>query len=404
MSSNAANTKNFGAHAARISRPDSGVALLLSLVFVALLAVLVFGFIYEMEVDASFAQNQGADFQAYLAARSAVANGLLLLGEHYDQNLESGLPPVDSMMDATQWSAGLPFEPLNEATMRTTIADEYGKINLNALLIPNQDSIIRNEPLISALRHFFALRSDAGFDPVDAIIDWLDYGDMDAEEPEGAENDYYLGLENPFSCKNGPMNSIEELLLIKGITSELYFGDPEQEQLPLSEYLTVHGDWSGRINVNTAPEEVITAVIAGHTGNVDQAAAQQIYDEARTAPFEDLSRLRQYIPPPPADGRRRVRRPRDGGPPREVDQRELQRRAHSDQLNRMFRINSNAFRIYGDGLADDIMVRVEAYVFRIPYNEREIEERLARLGPQFSQGLNEYSTQLFRILDWKIVQ
>lgn len=396
--------KKTGPHAGHITRADSGVALLLSLVFVALLAVLVFGFIYEMEVDASFAQNQGSDFQAYLAARSAVANGLLLLAEHYDQNLESGMPPVDSLMDSTQWSEGLPFEPLNDATMRTSIMDEYGKINLNALLILNQDRLIRNEPLIQALRQFFALRLDSANDPVDAIIDWLDYGDMDAEEPEGAENDYYIGLENPYPCKNGPMDSIEELLLIKGIIPELYFGDPEQEQLPLSEYLTVHGDWAGRVNVNTASEEVIAAIIAGHTGNMDQAAAQQIHDEARTAPFEDLSRLRQYIPPPPADGRRRVRRPRDGGPPQEVDQRELQRRAQSDQLNRMFRINSNAFRIYGDGLADDIMVRVEAYVFRIPYDDREIEERLARIGPQYSQDLNEFATQLFRILDWKVIQ
>ena len=86
-------------HRASIARRDSGVALILALVFVALLTVLVFGFMYEMEVDASFAQNQGTDFQAQLAARSAVVSGMMILAEQYADMMESGMPPVDSEMD-----------------------------------------------------------------------------------------------------------------------------------------------------------------------------------------------------------------------------------------------------------------------------------------------------------------
>ena len=126
--------------------------------------------------------------------------------------------------------------------MRTSIADEFGKINLNALLLYENGELTHNEPVINALREFFALRSDASeYDPVDAIIDWLDYDDGDAEEPDGAESEYYLGLESPYACKNGPMTCIEELLLVKGITPNCISAMRKRSRNRFSEYLTVHG-------------------------------------------------------------------------------------------------------------------------------------------------------------------
>ncbi len=396
---------------AAVTDPQAGVALLLAVVFIALLSAMVFSFLYEMEVDAVFVQNQGADFQARVAANSAVVNGMMVLAEHYASMLESGMPPVDSEVDGSQWHLGAAFEPLNEATMRTSIADEFGKINLNALLIYENGQPTRNDPLINSLREFFLLRDDSGYDPVDAIIDWLDYNDGDAEEPEGAESEFYQGLENPYSCKNGPMTSIEELLLIRGITPELYFGDPEQEQEPLSEYLTVHGDWRGRVNVNTARVEVIAAILGGHNNNPDLGAAEQIYEEAHMAPIDNAGQLRQFVPEQPVDDTASPeifstdfsRRPRNAG--RNMDElRRLQQRQQRESIENMFRFNSNIFRIYGDGTAEDTQVRVEAYVFRQPYDPRDMEEEMSRLGTLEQQEFVDMPRQLFRILDWKIVQ
>jgi len=332
---------------------------------------------------------------------------MMVLAEQYASMLESGMPPVDSEVDGSQWHLGAAFEPLNEATMRTSIADEFGKINLNALLVYENGQPTRNDPLVNALREFFLLRDDSGYDPVDAIIDWLDYNDGDAEEPEGAESEFYQGLENPYSCKNGPMTSIEELLLIRGITPELYFGDPEQEQEPLSEYLTVHGDWRGRVNVNTAKVEVIAAILAGQANNPDLGAAEQIYEEARMAPIDNASQLRQFVPEQPVDTSSDIldteRRPRNAGG--NMDQlRRLQQRQQRESIEGMFRFNSNTFRIYGDGMAEDTQVRVEAYVFRQPYDPRDMEEEMSRLGTLEQQEFVDMPQQLFRILEWKIVQ
>jgi general secretion pathway protein K len=392
-------------HGPSLRSGKDGVALLLAVVFVALMAAMVFAFLYEMEVEAVFAQNQGADFQARLAANSAVVNGMMVLAEQYASMLESGTPPVDSELDGSQWHLGVAFQPLNEATMRASISDEFGKINLNAVVNLENGEVVPNEPVINALREFFALRSETSYDPVDAIIDWVDYGDGDAEEPEGAESEYYQGLESPYACKNGPMTSIEELLLIKGITPELYFGDPEQEQEPLSEYLTVHGDWQGRVNVNTAREEVIAAIIAGHTGSQDLAAAQQIYDEARMAPIDNASQLQQYIPETRVETDKQDNLA--GGLTQnmsDANMRSLRRQQQQQSVEAMFRFNSNIFRIYGDGMMEDAGVRVEAYVFREPYDPADIEEEMSRLGTQYQQEFNDLPRQMFRILDWKIVQ
>ena len=59
-------------------------------------------------------------------------------------------------------------------------------------------------------------------DIANAIIDWMD-PDSDAR-PGGAENDYYSGLSPAYRCKNGPIDSIDELLLVKGVTSDLLYG------------------------------------------------------------------------------------------------------------------------------------------------------------------------------------
>ena len=59
-------------------------------------------------------------------------------------------------------------------------------------------------------------------DIANSIIDWVD-PDNDAA-PGGAESDYYNGLTPPYNAKNGPLDSLEELLLVKGVTPQLLFG------------------------------------------------------------------------------------------------------------------------------------------------------------------------------------
>ncbi|MCX8063807.1 MAG: type II secretion system protein GspK [Candidatus Hydrogenedentes bacterium] len=418
---------------------NKGVAIILALVFIALLSVIVVEFLYESEVEASLASVYEGELEAYLSAKSAVAKGIAFLAEDLLNTVSSGAPPVDSDFDLLTFNMGASMEMMNNAIMHATISDEYGKINLNALLMPQSGGEPQERvPLVNALKEFFRLR-DPGEgarpeDIVDAILDWLDYNDGDSQRPQGAENDYYMSLENPYPCKNGPMDSIEELLLIKGITPKIYFGDPEKNQLPLSEYLTVHGDWLGRVNVNSAQPEVISAMIAGFTNNpADIGVGQRIYDDAHTQPFTDLAQLDAYgvIPKTPVSSQiQQQRQPKaelplfnQSSPARQDVQARI-------SVSRMFTLQSNAFRICGNGLCKNKMVRIEAYIFRNPYamesnlslrdNSLNRARSSSKIQPskQLASGGNipspdqrredgtvsELPPEPFRILDWKVIK
>jgi len=412
---------------------EEGVALILALLFIVLLTVLVVNFGYETQVDASLSTNDASDLEAYLAAKSATAQGMAMLWDHLT-GLQSGLGAVpgglpgipggsgggpapgaqtpfsgeqyDSKFDP--WAVGIPFEPINDATMRLTISDEYGKINLNALLIPGESGAEPQEraPLVAALRTFFTQRlagesSAESYDPTDAILDWLDYGDSDNEREDGAEDDYYMGLENPFRCKNGPMDSLEELLLIKGITPKLYFGDPENEQLPLSEYLTVNGHWTGAINLNTAPRDVVFAIGQGweensgmqmNTSNMESLlmrldAGEVIYSSAD---------VQNIFTTNPGDPQQQNPNPDPNQNPNPNPNPQQGPQASP------FVIASNCFRIYGDGMQGDVKVRIEAIVWRNSplQNPNDIQAQL----PQALRDKWNPPTENFRILSWKVIR
>lgn len=83
---------------------------------------------------------------------------------------------------------------------------------------------------------------------VAALLDWIDANEE--KRKEGAENSAYQTLGAPYACKNAPLDCLEELLLIKGFT------DDDVERLrPL---VSVYGD--GKVNINTAPSEVLAAL------------------------------------------------------------------------------------------------------------------------------------------------
>lgn len=354
---------------------------MLALLFVVLLTALVVDFTYEMHVAAAFVENHSSDLEAYIAAKSAVAAGLALLSTDLfgelqtatqQSNIQQGQASGD-LFDSYEdiWAEGIAMTPFNDAVMQCTIDDEYGKINLNALVIDDgsgQEQIL--EPLSRMLDRIF-LDRDMEESPVPAILDWLD-SDDDITEPNGAEFDYYSSLENPYGCKNGPMDSIQELLLIPGITPEIFFGDPEQEIPPLSDLLTVHGHPQGKINMNTADFFVLYAYFAEITQDPEPVLKAEdvlllIEDQGPfTAIDQRLFEVFQVTSPggrPPRTGTR------PPPPP-------------TDPQQNFLEISSSCFRIHGDGQSEGARVRVEAYVYR--------------------DTMGDGTAQTFRMLDWRV--
>jgi general secretion pathway protein K len=173
--------------------------------------------------------------------------------------------------------------------LSVTITDELSKIQVNALvLFPdsrgfNQSQIMLWDRLLRFIGNEEQLKEDS--DPVaivNSVKDWLDSGDDDATTGlSGAESNYYEDLDPPYAGRNGPIPDLNELLLIKGITPELYYGKGETPGL--SHHMTVHGmtlgagtafNWPGRININTADLPVLAALL----GIENEEMAQSLYD------------------------------------------------------------------------------------------------------------------------------
>lgn len=319
-------------------RNERGVALMLALLFVVLLTALVVEYMYESNVDAAFVQGYASEVEAYIAARSAVANGIALLEQDLLEAYEAGGELFDSLHDP--WAHGVRFQPINNAIMQCRIEDEYGKINLNALMSPDGEE--HNEVLIRALEALFRMRG-ADEDVVEAILEWMD--------PRGAGNDrgqrdsgdsYYQTLDIPYGSKQAPMDSVEELLLVRGVTPELFYGDPEEDQRPLPRLLTVNGHPEGQINVNTAAFETLEAMGDALDGRL--ALADVVIRERENAPFrdrEDLENRGVYSPP-------RSRRGRGGG----------------GDVRHYVAVQSSMFKLIGDGMMDNAAARIEAHVWR----------------------------------------
>ena len=328
----------------RVHRNDEGVALLLALLFVVLLSAIVVEYCYEMQVEATLVGSQYDELQAYVASKSAIAAGISLLATSQQATGTSasglgmgsaggtgqpGQDAADTLLDA--WALGVNYQTINDAVMQASIVDEYGKLNLNALIDPSTDEPRENVKKI--LQALFKIRK-VDQDPTDAIIDWLDANE-DSQGSLGAESDTYQSLTIPYSCKNGPMSSIEELLLIKGITPAVYFGDPDQDELPLSELLTVHGDPKGRVNINTAPAQLLDAIGEGlDDGKTD--LSKVVLQKRELDPYTTQDAIKQGL-------------------------------TGYEKSAAQLIFASKMFRIYGDGQAGDtdpVKVRIEAYVAR----------------------------------------
>jgi general secretion pathway protein K len=249
----------------------AGIALIIVMIAVVSLTILAGGFAYSMKVETRLAMNANYDVQMEWLGRSGVEKAKYVLGlqmsvpnEPYDalNQIWAGGPGSAAVSNSPL--AAISLKGGEEEPFDIEIVDLERKININAA----------TEPVLQAA--FLGLGVDAGAHNalIGAIRDWIDPDDL--EQPEGAESAYYETLDPPYLAKNGPLDDLSELLFIRGITPELYFGLEREEQpagrlgfgrqgqlgflapsagVALTEVFTPLS--AGRVNVNTAPASVL---------------------------------------------------------------------------------------------------------------------------------------------------
>ncbi len=200
---------------------QSGIALILVMGVIIVLTALVAGFTYSMQVEARLAQNFRNDAEMEWMARSGVELARFILAEElrspegrmYDALNQLWAGGVGSITNETLAGISLTDNVIGRGRFSISITDQERRFNINSA-----DRFVLMQALMM-------MNVDSGQHGtiIDSILDWRDPDDDPAIN--GAESDdFYLRLDPPYFAKNGPIDDMSELLLIRGMTAEIFWG------------------------------------------------------------------------------------------------------------------------------------------------------------------------------------
>jgi general secretion pathway protein K len=264
------------------NRGKRGMALLLVLMIVALMTSLLTDLAFSTMVDMRLTETFRDSTRAYYLAKGGINAGRMILQE--DRN------KYDSL-DET-WSKGVINYPVGEGSVTIRIEDQDGKLSLNGMVNGNNPQTIMTDRFYRLL---VVMGLDSLADPAEltaALIDWIDTGndpyteihtDGQSLPVSGAEDIYYQSQAQPYKSKNGPLETLQELSLIKGFTPEIV--------RQISPHLAVNG--SVAVNINTASAEVLMALDL----QISDDTAQAIVNYRKTKPIKSIAQLEESLAP-----------------------------------------------------------------------------------------------------------
>ena len=204
-----------------------GSVLLLVVVVIAMLTLAAFNFAQSMTTEMEAASMYTLDVQSRITADSGVEFVAALLGSRqttvaenliHNPSLFMGkvVSPSPHLRANSRFTIIAPVEhDSKNGAIRYGLMDESAKLNLNYL--PKMG--LSNDDLTTMLLNIPQMTAEI----VDAILDWID--EDDTKNPYGAESEDYQQMNPPYKAKNGPLETIDELLLVKGITPTLLYGE-----------------------------------------------------------------------------------------------------------------------------------------------------------------------------------
>jgi len=201
------------------------------------------------------AQNLSDRAQAEVVRAAALEWAVTILAKDAMNN-----PQSDDLTE--NWAKPLPPLVVEGGQVTGLITDAQALFNINNLT-PSSKSFAADSGTFQHL--LLSLSIDPNL--TDAVVDWIDT-DSDTR-PYGAEDLNYLQLKTPYRAANQPMQSVDELRLVRGFTPEIVE--------KLRPWITALPQ-ATEINVNTASKEVLGALFYTQPASViDQVVSQRPY-------------------------------------------------------------------------------------------------------------------------------
>ena len=230
-----------------------GAALVVVLWTVLLLSLLIGGMAYEMRIEAGITSFARKRLKAQVAARGGVEYAKFLLAMSFKASaFEEEGEPEETRILAKNLERGIGLTGVNvtmgESSATLDILPESGRRNVNMLSDDDWEELLDQA----------GAPEESWPDLIDCYKDVID--ENDEHRLNGAEKDDEYYKRQEYEPKNAPLDTVDELLLIKNFTPEIVYGGPpaDAEGEPLrgiAHLLTTFGD--GKVNVNTASREVL---------------------------------------------------------------------------------------------------------------------------------------------------
>ncbi|MDY6934338.1 MAG: type II secretion system protein GspK [Spirochaetota bacterium] len=326
---------------------SSGYVLIIVLLITSLLVSISSEFLIVAQTNMNYIRKFSERLKAHTLAKAGVnlSTFILMADKRGLASQFLGIGTTDKNIDCYNdiWAMDFPVIPLEDGYLEIDISDENSKINLSVLA----NEVVDRTPYYSITQRFF-LNMGFPIDMADVIIDWVDIDD--SRFPYGAESsDYYHTLVSSYDSKNSEMDSIDELLLVKGITPEIFYGIGggtfgweenlvddnkggkridqkllegiaegdileaikedesdfsdltveigKESSRRLSDYLRVKGERAdylselNKININTAPFRVLSAL----TDNMTDDVVTELISMRHANPFKSVEDIKDFI-------------------------------------------------------------------------------------------------------------
>lgn len=271
----------------RPEKNENGIAMMVVLWVLVLLIALATEFAFSMKMEVNTTRNFKEDVESYYLAKAGIALAMSEIVKparfhsiHPDHGWITGNPQTpeqesENNNGADEAGSFAGFEPVDKTKgdgeteiafdviarekisfgngeITYTITDENGKIAINKA----------SRGVLLKVMQYAGIEIGVERDIiVDSILDWIDNDSN--HRINGAEDDYYKNEGLPYTAKNGRIETLTELLKVRGMTKEIFYGSSKDENdsgkyKGLENILTVYD--ASPVNPNTASPEVLSVL------------------------------------------------------------------------------------------------------------------------------------------------
>ena len=271
---------------------SKGIALVMVLWVMAILSVVVLEFSFAMRTEVNITQNYKEELQLYGMAQGGVHRAIAELIYKHDpkvQQLRKTLTTEEIPPDKKEWvtDGRSYFLPFGQGTCEIKVMSEAGKVNINLV----------SESMLRKIITLLGLEGEMRDIVVDSILDWKDPDDF--YRVNGAENSYYQSLKESYYCKNAYFDSIEELLLVRGVSPALFYGGKvgkkeeageKMDQVGLKDIFSIYSP-GVQIDINSATPVVLRVALG-----IPMDISQKVVKAREEKTFDHQLDLLQRVP------------------------------------------------------------------------------------------------------------